>query len=120
MSAFLTASPPFNSASAAVEVILLATYNTIPISAGQVYQLVASASPGAGPFYYNVLNLGSGYVYFSDSEAPVAGDQNTMGLPPNFAYNGMFIGEGTRGVYVLGDASGATLSVCLVQSIGAW
>lgn len=120
MSAFLTASPPFNAAPP-VQVVLLTTYNTLAIAPGQVYQLVTSASPGAGPFYYNVLNLGAGYVYFSDSETPVAGTQNTMGLPSGLAYNGMFIGEGTRGVFVIGDASGATLSLCLVQqTTGPW
>ena len=118
MSAFLTASPPFNSAVA--EVALLVTYNTIAVPAGQVLQLVSSSAPGAGPWYYNVLNMGGGSVYFSDSETPTAGAPNTMTLPSGIAYNGMFIGEGTRGVYVLGDASGATLSICLVPSLGAW
>ena len=111
----ITASPPFNSTLSTVQVVLLGTYNTLTISPGQVYQLVTSVSPGAGPFFYNVLNLGAGYVYFSDSQTPVAGTPNTMGLPSGIAYNGMFIGEGTRGVFVVSDASGATLSLCLVQ-----
>lgn len=115
----MTASPPFASPTAA-NLILLYTYNTVVVPAGQVLQLCTSGSPGAGPFYYNVLNLGSGTVYFSDSQAPVAGAPNVMPLPPNIAYNGMFIGEGARGVYVLGDYNGATLSLCLVQSIGVW
>lgn len=114
MSAFLTASPPFNLASP-VNVVRLTTYNSIALVPGQVYQLVTSSAPGAGPFFYNVLNMGAGLAYFSDSPTAVGGAHNAMPLPSGIAYNGMFIGEGARGVFVISDASGATLSICLVQ-----
>lgn len=97
---------------------LLATYNTIAIPAGETYQLVTSENPPAGPFYYNILNLGPGAVSFSDEAGAAYADTET--LPANFADNGIFIGDGTVGLFVTADASGATISVRVALSIGAW
>jgi hypothetical protein len=103
---------------AANVVALLVTYNTIAIPAGETYQLVTSENPPAGPFYFNVLNLGPGAVYLSDQPGAAFADSET--LPANFADNGIFISQGTTGLYVTADVSGATISVRVALSVGVW
>lgn len=100
--------------------VVLTTYNTVTVPAGTVCQLVTSMNLPAGPFYYNILNMGPGSVYIAYGEPVAAGAPNVETLPANYADNGIFVGEGSAGIYVLGDASGATLSIRVAQSIGVF
>lgn len=102
-------------------VLALTTYNTITIPAGQVYQLVTSAGPPAGPFYYNVLNLGPAQIYIAAGRDPVEGAADVETLPANWADNAIFVSEGTVGLSILaGAAASATITVRVAQSIGVW
>lgn len=92
-------------------ILILTDFNTVVLPAGQVYQLVTSQAPPAGPFLYNILNLGPDAIYMRDSQDPVIGDPASEILPALAADNGIFVGEGTVGLRVLAGPSGATISL---------
>lgn len=75
--------------------VTLGTYNTVALASGGVYYLV---TPYAGPYYYNVLNLGPCTVYMRADADPVAGDPLSVTLPPGCADNLVVIPEGTDGL----------------------
>lgn len=91
--------------------VTLTDFNTIVLPAGQVYQLVTSHAAPAGPFLYNVLNMGPDVIYMRDTSNPAPGDPNSEMLPASAADNGIFVGEGTQGLRVMAGPSGAVISV---------
>lgn len=104
--------------------VLVTTYNTISIPSGNTATVVTSESPPAGPFYYNVLNLGPAVVYLTDNSNPQPAASNVETLPNNMADNGIFIAEGTKGLNILAgnvDSNGspqstASVTIRVVQS----
>lgn len=91
--------------------VALVDFNTVVLPAGQVYQLVTSVGPLAGPFLYNILNMGPDAIYMRDTPDPAPGDPGSVTLPALAADNGVFVAEGTRGLRVMAGPSGAVISV---------
>ena len=79
-------------------VVTVATYNTIQLMLGTVYTLV---TPYAGPYYYNVLNLGAATVYIRADQDPAEGDPLSETLPAHHADNLILVPEGTEGLRFL-------------------
>ena len=75
--------------------VVVSTYNTIDIEDGEVVRLV---TPYAGPYYYNVLNLGPCTVYMRDDVDPDPDDEKSLTLPPNVADNLVLIPDGPEGL----------------------
>lgn len=78
--------------------ITLATYNTIPLVASEVYHLV---TPYDGAYYYNILNLGPCTVYLRADRDPEPGDRETGTLPPFAADNLIAVCCGPQGLRVV-------------------
>lgn len=109
-----TISPPPVAPRAVDQILYLTIYNSVPIPQGQNWQLAVSgaAALGAGPFIYNVLNLGPGEIYMrGDGADPFPGDWRTETLPANTADNGIFIYDGQLGLRVFAGAGGATVVI---------
>lgn len=85
------------SQSRADESVTVATFNTIVLSAGNVYNL----TPGfCGPYFYDILNLGPCTVYIRADADPSPGDPASETLPPGFADNLVLV-DGVTGLRFL-------------------
>lgn len=95
MSAAPTTSEP---TSRARHIVTISTYNTILLRGGDIYEL---RTPYAGPYYYNVLNLGPCTVYIRADRDPDVDDARSETLPPFHADNLIVVPEGTEGLRFL-------------------
>jgi hypothetical protein len=75
--------------------IVVSTYNSIEIEGHEVVRL---CTPYAGPYYYNMLNLGPCTVYMRDDDDPDEDDERSLTLPPHIADNLVLIPDGPEGL----------------------
>lgn len=102
--------------------VMVHTYNTLELTAGDVYHLV---TPYAGPYaplageasavYVNVLNLGPGNVYIRADDDPADGDPQSETLPPGHADNLILVPDGPQGLRFLAMGALTTITIRLVQ-----
>lgn len=91
----------------------LKSHNTVKVAIGEIVRLV---TPYAGPYYYNILNLGPGDLYLRYDDDPAPDDPESETLPAGCADNLVVIPEGREGLRVaaaLGTTS--AMSIRLVR-----
>jgi hypothetical protein len=102
------------------QIVVISTYATITIPANQVFQLVTSTNYPAGPFYYNILNSGSGDLFIAATTDAAVGPANAETLPAGYADNGIFVGEGFSGLLAFTQITPVTISVRVAPITGNW
>lgn len=89
-------------------VVTVASYNTLTFNGDQVYRIV---TPYAGPYFYNVMNLGPSTVYIRADQDPTVGDSLSVTLPPFACDNLILVPEGTDGLrFVAGPPTASSSS----------
>jgi hypothetical protein len=77
----------------------LDTYNTVELHEREIWVL---RTPYFGPYYYNILNLGPGVIYYRDQVDPQPPDDpHSVTLPPFCADNLVLIPVGPEGLRVI-------------------
>jgi hypothetical protein len=64
----------------------------------QGIEVIRLVTPFAGPYYYNVLNLGPSTIYIREDADPGPNDEKSVTLPPYTADNLVLIPDGPRGL----------------------
>ena len=94
-------------------VVVVHTYNTLKLDPDDVYEI---RTPYAGPYYYNVMNLGLGTVYIREDADPDPDDAEVETLPAGHADNLILVPDGSAGLRFLAEAPhGARITLRLVR-----
>lgn len=88
----------------------LYNFNTVTLASGTVYRLVTRAP---GTYYFYIINLGPGELFYRADADPTASDPQSFSLPANMADNQIPITDGIRGLGVVANQAGS-ISVRIV------